>query len=105
FGKGTGRSHRRLRKQTVSGSPRTNTDDERRWEVGPIRNTREGAEQSGPARGGGNGGKGSGQGKPGQARQTLDTEPGWFAQCAGTGRSSSTTGQETTVHSAAAPHL
>src|SRR5713226_5710666 len=89
---GTGRSHGCLRKQTASGSLRTNADDERSWEVGPIRNTREAAEQSGQPRGGGGGGKGLGQGKLVQARQTLDTEPAGFAQCAGTSRSSSTTG-------------
>src|SRR2546425_4607697 len=92
FWMGTGRSHGCLRKQTASGSLRTSADDERSWEVGPIRSTGEAAEQSGPPRSGGGGGKGSGQGKPGQARQTLDSEPARFAQRAGAGRSSSTAG-------------
>src|SRR5262245_25771095 len=79
-----------------SGEPNTTflllPDDERGWEVGPIRSTGEAAEQCGQPCGGGSGGKGSGQGEPDQARQTLDTEPGWFAQCAGTGRSGRATG-------------
>jgi len=46
---GTGRSHVCLQGrelQTVSGSQRTNTDDERTWEVGQPRNTCEVVEQS-----------------------------------------------------------
>lgn len=54
-GPGTGRSHVCLQGrelQTVSGSQRTNTDDERTWEVGQPRNTCEVVE---PCRGTGRG--------------------------------------------------
>src|SRR5438128_53555 len=102
----TGRSHGRLRKrQTVSESLRTYTDDERSWEVGSIHSTGEAAEQSGQPRGGGGRGKGSSQGEPAQARQALDTEPGELAHWAGAGTASSRTGQETTIHRAPAPYL
>src|SRR5215472_633636 len=63
---GTGRSYVCLRGrelQTVSGSQRTNADDERTWEVGQLRSTCELAEQSRGTGRGGEGGKGSGQGK------------------------------------------
>src|SRR5215469_16881857 len=102
----TGRSHGRLRKwQTVSESLRTNTDDERPWEVGSTHTTGEAAEQCGQPRGGGNRGKGSSQGEPAQARQALDTEPGELAHRAGAGTASSSKGQEATIHRASAPHL
>src|SRR5215472_7014631 len=63
---GTGRSHVCLQErelQTVSGSQRTNTDDERTWEVGQLRNTCELAEQSRGTGSGDEGGKGVGQGE------------------------------------------
>src|SRR5215468_10329280 len=63
---GTGRSHVRLQErelQTVSGSQRTNTDDERTWEVGQLCNTCEVAEQCRGTGSAGDGGKGAGQGE------------------------------------------
>src|SRR5215469_17027551 len=63
---GTGRSHVCLQGrelQTVSGSQRTNADDERTWEVGRLHNTCELAEQSRGTGRGGEGGKGAGQGE------------------------------------------
>jgi hypothetical protein len=63
---GTGRCQRRLRwraAQTASRSPRADDDDERRWEVGQPRSTREAAEQGRTVGRGGGGGKGAGQRK------------------------------------------
>src|SRR4026207_2195900 len=67
---GTGRSHDRLlrgkkgERQTASGSPRTQADDERAWEVRQVRSTGEVAEQCRRSvGGGGDGGKGPGEGK------------------------------------------
>ena len=39
-----------MRRQTTSGGPRTNADDERAWEVGQLRSTEEAAERSQPAK-------------------------------------------------------
>ena len=49
--------------ETALGSPRTQYNDERVWEVGQFHSTEEVAEQHWQASGGGNGGKGIGQGK------------------------------------------
>ena len=64
-----GRQYRAHRHRKVgsdparSGSQRTNSDDERTWEVGQPRQTCEVAEQSRGTGSGGDGGKGAGQGK------------------------------------------
>src|SRR5262245_6950280 len=105
---GTGRSHVCLQTrvmQDASGSPRTQADDGRTWEVGQPRSTREPAEQSrGTGRGGG-GGKGADQGKSARAYRAPDTEPDRRGQRARAGTTGSTKGQEAAVHRAPAPRL
>ena len=89
---GTGRSRGRpprMVRRAASGSPRTYADDERPWEVGQPRSTREAAEQGRGTGGGGGGGKGAGQREPAPAKHAPDTEPGRRAQCAGAGTAGS----------------
>src|ERR1700693_231584 len=89
---GTGRSHRPLRSQdgqSVSGSRKTDADNERRWEVGPTHSTREVAEQGRGNGRGGDGGKGSDQGESARRQHTPDSGPGRCAQRARAGTTSS----------------
>jgi len=105
---GTGRARVRLwprGPQTASGSPRTNAEDERARAVGPLRSTREAAEQGrGTGRGGG-GGKGAGRGELGRARRAPDTGPGRRAQCARPSTTGSREGQAAAVHGAPASRV
>ena len=85
---GTGRSRVRLAAgyaQTASGSRKAHADDGRAREVGPLRSTEEAAEQGWATSGGGDGGKGAGQGELARSRHAPDTEPGGRAQCARAG--------------------
>ncbi len=105
---GTGRSHDRLLhvEQTASGSPRAHADDERSWEVGQVRSTREAAERRRASAGrGGSGGKGPGQGELARGQRVPDSEPGRRAQRSRAGTSSCEEGQETAVHGALPPRL
>src|SRR5947209_733628 len=83
---GTGRSRvrpRSRRNRAVSGSLRTEADDERTREVGQVHSTGEVLEQSQTDGGGGDGGKGPGQREPAPAKRVPDTEPGRRAKRAG----------------------
>ena len=84
----TGRSQGCLLKQAASGSPRTHADDERSWEVGPIRSTGETAEQSGQHAAEVVEERDWAKGNSAKRDKLLDTEPDGFAQCAGASRPS-----------------
>src|SRR5947209_14064842 len=71
------------RNRAVSGSLRTEADDERTREVGQVHSTGEVLEQSQTDGGGGDGGKGPGQREPAPAKRVPDTEPGRRAKRAG----------------------
>ncbi len=103
-----GRSRVRLRSRwpkAASGSPRAHADDERAREVGQGRSTCEVAEQGRAIGGGGDGGKGPGQGKLARAQRGPDAEPDSRDQRARAGTSSSHQGQETALHRAPASRL
>src|SRR6266566_1296274 len=92
---GTGRSHvclwlREL--QAASGSRRTYGDEERTGEVGRFHRTSEIAEQSRGTGSGGDGGEGTGQGKLARVQRAPDSGPGWRAQRARAGTTSSKQG-------------
>src|SRR5436309_12672333 len=83
---GTGRSRvrpRSRRNRAVSGSLRTEADDERTREVGQVHSTGEVSEPSQTDGGGGDGGKGPGQREPAPAKRVPDTEPGRRAKRTG----------------------
>jgi len=88
----------------ASGSPRIKADDERTREVGQTHSTGEVSEQGRSFGGGGDGGKGSGQGN-----LSSKTRPGLRAgatrQCAGAGTTGGKREQGCEVHRSAAPHL
>ena len=89
---GTGRSQVCPEQQwrwDVSGSLRTQADDERTWEVGQTRSTWEVPEQCRATGGGGDGRQGYGQREPQPAKRGPDTEPDSGAPCAGAGTPSS----------------
>jgi|SRR6266568_3157901 len=68
----------------VSGSLRTQADDEPTGEVGQAYSTGEVLEQGQNSGGGEDGGKGLGPRELGTAKRVPDTEPERRAQCAGT---------------------